>query len=172
GFDAAWEAITERRELRFEYKGQPRRLLPWRLLQRRGRWYLLGQDLDRGQPRRFKLARFTGTPTAVGKSEAFQVPPTEQIAELLDVSAADPVATALVAVPQGTSPGLIRGAKPAGEVTGVPEGFTAYLVSGHGTQNLVAQVCELGPSAKVIDPPELRQRVIDQLREVQQLWSR
>ncbi|MFV0429081.1 MAG: DNA-binding transcriptional regulator, partial [Arachnia sp.] len=39
-YDAAWAAIPERRVLRCESPGQPRRLLPWRLLQRSGRWCL------------------------------------------------------------------------------------------------------------------------------------
>ena len=44
GLDVWWEALRDRREVRFGYRDEPRRLQPWRIVQRRGHWYVIGLD--------------------------------------------------------------------------------------------------------------------------------
>ncbi|NHB85853.1 WYL domain-containing protein [Tessaracoccus sp. HDW20] len=43
-FDVLYDAVLRRVEVEFGYGGRPRRVQPWRMLQRRGRWYVFGFD--------------------------------------------------------------------------------------------------------------------------------
>lgn len=74
GLDVWWDALRSRREVRFGYRDEPRRLQPWRIVQQRGHWYVIGLDLDRGQRRYFKLSRVTSPPRAVGEEGAYTPP--------------------------------------------------------------------------------------------------
>ena len=57
-------AVRAREVLRFGYAGDDRRAEPHHLITRRGRWYLLGFDLDRGDWRAYRADRLTPrTPT-------------------------------------------------------------------------------------------------------------
>jgi len=74
-------AVASRRRLRFAYRGRERRIDPYRLTFRSGRWYLLGHDHGRGEPRWYRLDRFEseaaadGPPGAFGRPEAVAEPP-------------------------------------------------------------------------------------------------
>jgi proteasome accessory factor B len=60
-----FEALRERRVATFGYRGERRTVEPLRLQFARGRWYLTGRDVDRGEGRLFRLDRFDDVP-AVG----------------------------------------------------------------------------------------------------------
>ncbi len=65
GLDALptlYEAIRSRAEVRFEHRGETRRVVPTQLRFQRGRWYLDAHDLDRAAPRTFRVDRITGRP--------------------------------------------------------------------------------------------------------------
>jgi proteasome accessory factor B len=68
----AFEAVTARRTIAFTYRGEPRRVDPFRLDFRRGRWYLTGHDHDRDDDRNFRLDRIDGELTASGDRGAFE----------------------------------------------------------------------------------------------------
>jgi predicted DNA-binding transcriptional regulator YafY len=68
-------SIAERRQLRFAYKGEARRVDPWRLSFRRGQWYLAAFDHGRGEERLFRLDRIEGGVVPIGPSGAFARPP-------------------------------------------------------------------------------------------------
>ncbi len=53
-------AITEGRAVDFVHRGTQRHLVPRRLVLRRGNWYVNGFDLDRGEPRTFRVDRIEG----------------------------------------------------------------------------------------------------------------
>ncbi len=62
-----FSGVQQRRVARFEYNGLPRRVDPYRLSYRQGRWYLAGFDHGREGERLFRVDRITG---AVGLEEA------------------------------------------------------------------------------------------------------
>ena len=80
-FETFWEAVSTRRQVRFAYRGsaaaQPavRHLEPWGVVSARSRWYAVGNDLDRGAPRLFRLSRVVGDVELVGEAGAYDVPP-------------------------------------------------------------------------------------------------
>jgi proteasome accessory factor B len=60
------DAVQARQRVRFTYRaantGEVRERLvePWRLVARRGGWFLVGRDVDRAAPRSFRLSRIEG----------------------------------------------------------------------------------------------------------------
>ena len=57
----------------FEYRGRPRRIEPWGLTSKFGRWYVVGQDLDANEMRVFRADRIEGDVVAEDPG-AFTVP--------------------------------------------------------------------------------------------------
>lgn len=66
-------AVTERRTVRFTYRGTERSVDPYSLSFANGRWYLGGHDHLRGEERRFRLDRIESAPVA-GEAAAFERP--------------------------------------------------------------------------------------------------
>jgi proteasome accessory factor B len=61
-----FQAIVDRRQVRFRYRDEERSVDPWRLDFERGRWYLTGFDHLRDDERNFRLDRIEGAVTIVG----------------------------------------------------------------------------------------------------------
>lgn len=55
-----FQAVAERRTVKFDYRGEERVVEPGRLDMQRGRWYLTGHDRDRGAERHFRIDRIDG----------------------------------------------------------------------------------------------------------------
>jgi predicted DNA-binding transcriptional regulator YafY len=68
-------AVADRRTVEFTYRGESRRLDPYRLDFAKGRWYVGGHDHGRGEERNFRVARIEGTITA-GEPKSFRPPST------------------------------------------------------------------------------------------------
>ncbi|MDP8975173.1 MAG: WYL domain-containing protein [Actinomycetota bacterium] len=66
-------AMSDRRTVRFTYRGAERAVDPYWLTFANGRWYLGGNDHLRQEERRFRLDRIE-TPPAVGEAGAFERP--------------------------------------------------------------------------------------------------
>ena len=160
GLDVWWEALRDRREVRFGYRGDPRRLQPWRIVQRRGHWYVIGFDLDRAERRHFKLSRLTAPPRAVGETGSYE-PPEDVVAEFTP-SEQDPIAR--VALRPGHGHDLVRSGRLATPLAGDPEGFEVYELS--LTPVLVGEICALGADAIALAPEELVDDVVARLRAV------
>ena len=160
GLDVWWEALRDRREVRFGYRGDPRRLQPWRIVQRRGHWYVIGFDLDRAERRHFKLSRLTAPPRAVGETGSYE-PPEDVVAEFTP-SEQDPIAR--VALRPGRGHDLVRSGRLATPLAGDPEGFEVYELP--LTPVLVGEICALGADAIALAPDELVDDVVARLRAV------
>ena len=71
-FGPLWEAVRDRRPVSFGHRAagrsasQQRRLEPWGVVNRHGRWYVAGLDTDRGETRVFRLSRIDGPVTFSG----------------------------------------------------------------------------------------------------------
>lgn len=66
-------AVADRASVRFRYRDAERRVDPWRLAYRSGRWYLAGWDHDRQAERLFRVDRLERP--EVGEPGAFGPPP-------------------------------------------------------------------------------------------------
>ena len=65
-----FQAIVDRRQVGFGYRGEARTVDPWRLDFHRGRWYLTGHDHLRAEERNFRLDRIETAVTVEGPATA------------------------------------------------------------------------------------------------------
>lgn len=180
-FGPLYEAVQQRVAVTFPYrKGNAadvttRHLQPWGLVSWRGRWYVVGQDTDRGDRRTFRLSRIAGPVRTTGRPGAVRVPDGVDLLEV--VARAEQVADPQVAVLQlalGAGAGLRRrravlgSAEPAAvdAPTGpVVTGFERVQVSVDHLWDAARAIASLGPDAIVESPAELRDAVLRLLRD-------
>ena len=70
---ALFDAYRTRSTVTFTYRGEGRHVDPWGILFRRGHWYVVGHDHDRGEQRSFRVDRVEGDVDA-GPVRAFEPP--------------------------------------------------------------------------------------------------
>ncbi len=75
GLVPIFQAISERRTIRFPYRDEAREVEPWRLDFHRGRWYLTGFDLAREGERNFRLDRIDGAVEPTDRKAETRPPP-------------------------------------------------------------------------------------------------
>jgi proteasome accessory factor B len=172
--DAAFEPLTaavrDRRAVTFDYRtpdddaASTRRLQAWGVVCWRGRWYVVGHDLDRGAERCFRLSRIVGAVRSTGPAGAYQPP--ENI-DLISYVArwSGPMersGRATVLVRHGRGAGVRRWAE---RVTPGAEGDEAVLRYAD-PEWLASWLVGYGSDVVVLDPPEVRDAAIARLREI------
>ncbi len=162
GFQELLGAVTERRQVRFRYGDKARTVQPWRLYQRRGRWYLLGHDLGARGVRHFKLSRLQSEVARAGKPDAFEVPAD---ADQLTAHARGEE-TGVVALGPECPSDLRRAARPVAWDGDLPAGYQAFEISSPSLEALAQDLCAAGPAAIALAPAELRGQVIARLTAV------
>jgi proteasome accessory factor B len=170
-FEPLWKAVLDRTRVSFGYRGVTRILEPWGMTSHRGRWYVIGRDMDRAATRMFKLSRIDDLPHRLSDSAAFEVPDDLDLRQLSrSLLPGEPTTSALIAVRAGKAPALRRRGRPAdpdrlaGADFAWPNGFEVVEV-GYADQNALAE--EIGgyaADAVVLDPAELRSDVLHRLR--------
>lgn len=162
-----FSAITARHTVAFTYRGDQRRVEPWRLDFQRGRWYLTGFDLDRDAERNFRLNRIEGdvtveaiTATAVRPAnetrqarQAWEIGP-ELVAEVQLLVDADRVAWARQQLGDGATSELND------------EGNVIFTVPVVQVQAFFSFVIGFLDHAEILGPPAIRADFIDLLREM------
>ncbi len=168
-FGACFAAATERRELRFDYRrpdgSDPtqRRIHPWGVVARRGRWYVAGFDLGREAPRAFRLSRFAGRPKTVGPAGAFERPEDVDLVAMVASAAPGSEVPARIRVRPGSAEGLRRAGKASADDPDLIEIPLADLHS------LADRVTSFGVDAFVEEPLALREAVIGRLRRLAEM---
>ncbi|MGH8793328.1 MAG: helix-turn-helix transcriptional regulator [Stackebrandtia sp.] len=172
-FTPVMAAVRERREIRFEYLGKAddvaakRRVQPWGVVCFRGRWYVVGHDLDREATRCFRLSRMTGKVAAKGRPDEFSVPEDVNLLEHVacfhrdDPESAPRRATLRVAA--GRAAGVRRRAEQIGARR--PDG-DRLTVTYTDPRRLAAWLAGYGPDVTVLDPPEVRKEMAVLLAEI------
>ncbi|GAA4201189.1 YafY family protein [Streptosporangium oxazolinicum] len=167
-FPALWEAVRDRRAVRFAYRGAAsqnvltRTVEPWGVVSRRGRWYMVGHDRDRNAPRVFRLSRISGTVTTVGRPGAVVVPEGVDIKSMVVFSdAAVHERTALVRVRRDTCQGLRQVAKAVRPADG---DWDELDVDFTDPGRLAGWIVGFAADAEVIGPPDARDAVICRLK--------
>jgi proteasome accessory factor B len=174
-FGPLWEAVRDRRPVSFTYRApsrsgaQQRRLEPWGVVNRLGRWYVAGHDLDRDAVRVFRLSRIEGAVTFSGRPGTVAVPDGTDVRELVtdwDSSSGPPAQrTARLRVRAGTGYGLRRWAV-AEQAAG--DGWDDVEVTFHDLERFGDHLASFGPDLIVTEPPDLRDAVIRRLKGVPQ----
>jgi proteasome accessory factor B len=166
-------AARQRRVARFDYRvperdaPSTRRLQPWGVVCWRGRWYVVGHDLDRDAARCFRLSRLAGPVTVTGPAGVFTPPGDVDLISHVAHSwgPLERHGRATVLVRRGRADGVRRWAErvepgPDGDLAVLPfhcpDGFASWLVG-------------YGADVRVLDPPEVRDAVIGRLKEIANL---
>ena len=171
-FADLWKAVTSRRTVGFGYRAAgwaeetERRVQPWGMGSRFGRWYLVGWDLDRRAERFFRLSRMT-TPVRELPGSGYEVPAGFSIdASLAGLDdAVEPVA-AVLDVRSGRTASLRVPADGPAEPVG--DGWERLRVRTGDVEALAAEVASLGTEARVVEPAQLAQlvsRALDRARQ-------
>lgn len=177
-FEPLWTAVLDRARVSFTYRGGERRTLePWGMTASKGRWYVIGRDTDRQATRMFKLTRIADKPRRVSKVGAYQVPEDLDLRALArSLDPREPNRTAVVAVRAGKGPTLRRRGQPvAGDAAAeiqLPVGFETFTVRFSDLRTLAEEIVRYGVDAIVLDPPELRERVLVMLAAVAETSER
>jgi predicted DNA-binding transcriptional regulator YafY len=158
-------AVRERRQINFGYRrpGQAqaseRRVHPWGVVSWRGRWYVVGHDLDRGESRVFRLSRMEPGVKIVGPAGAVTVPPDVDLRAAVEESdPGEPPAQAVVRLRPGAALELRQGAQPG------PEPADTVVLTDRDLGRLADRVVEYGAAAQPVDSPELAAELRRRLR--------
>jgi proteasome accessory factor B len=161
--DAARTATT----VTFDYvkagatEPETRTLEPWGVLSWRRRWYTAGLDTAGGEPRSFRLSRVVGPVRALGGPGAFERPVGVDLLEMVAGRGPDDGRTARVTVAGAGAGGLRRIAQ--SEDDGV------LTINFSDAQWLARIVAGAGASARVLEPPDLVDAVVERLQAVAQV---
>jgi proteasome accessory factor B len=164
-----YEATRRRAPVRFRYKGGERHLEPWGLSSKRGRWYVIGFDRDRGQIRVFRADRIEGA-VDIGDDDSFEVPddfrPEAELAEEpWQLGVGDPVPVR-IRVDPGRAADLAARAHRASDVEWQPDGGVVVTLAVTNIDGLRSLVFEYLEHAEVLDPPEVRGAVVAWLESI------
>ncbi|WP_433238229.1 helix-turn-helix transcriptional regulator [Streptosporangium sp. CA-135522] len=167
-FPALWEAVRDRRAVRFAYRAAAsesvltRTVEPWGVVSRRGRWYVVGHDRDRDASRAFRLSRISGEVAPVGRPGTVVVPEGVDIRSMVgyqDQTVQE--RTALIRVRAGTCQGLRQVAKAVRPGSG---GWDELDVDFADPERLAGWVVGFAADAEVVGPPDARDAVIRRLK--------
>ena len=171
-FEPLWDATRTHTPVRFTYRRSggtapaERHLQPWGVVSFRGRWYVVGHDRDRGEPRVFRLSRVQGEVSADGAPGSYDVPPDTDLRALTASLAPAPAdRTAEVLVRPGAGHGLRRHAEPSARQDDVPAGWERLTVRYGSTDAFADEVLGYCAEVVLLEPADLRQHVMHRLRE-------
>lgn len=160
--------VVERRSVRFGYRGLERAVNPYRLDFQRGRWYLLGFDLDRSEERAFRLDRMDAGARLYGEPAAFERPEAAVPGLRLSpwqLGEEEPViARVLVDAVQAPSAVLQVGDEALAERH--DDGSVVLELAVTNVDGFRSFVLGLLDHGEVLDPPELRADVVSWLADL------
>ncbi|WP_018656428.1 helix-turn-helix transcriptional regulator [Actinomadura flavalba] len=169
-FPPLWEAVRDGRPVTFTYQGvgrtaaARRHLEPWGVVSRRGRWYVVGHDRDRGESRVFRLSRIIGDVAPDGPPGSVTVPDGVDVRALAfatpDAQAEPRPAT--VRLRAGAAHGPRRWAS---EVRPLPGGeWDEATLTFRDADWFAPYLARFAADVVVLDPPDLREAVIQHLK--------
>ncbi|QFG19895.1 YafY family protein [Actinomadura sp. WMMB 499] len=171
-FPALWEAVRDRRPVAFDYRAigrtsvTRRHLEPWGVVSRRGRWYVVGFDRDRDEERVFRLSRIDGEVAADGPAGSVTVPDGVDVRRIA-FDRSEPVTEprpATVRLRAGAAHGPRRWARdvrPSGD-----GGWDEAVLTFRDVERFAPYLARFADDVVVLDPPDLRDAVIQQLKAV------
>jgi proteasome accessory factor B len=167
-FETLWSAVIDRTRVSFIYReGALRTLEPWGVTASKGRWYVIGRDVDRDATRMFKMSRISEVPKRVSRPGAFEVPADLDLRALAQsLAPAEPTAEAILAVRSGKAPTFRRHGRPATSEVSLPAGFDVFAIGFSDTYTMAEDVARYAADVLVLEPAELREQVLRNLGAV------
>ena len=170
-FETILEAITTRSAVTFTYRaastGKVRKRVvePWRLVNQRRAWYLLGLDRDRGAARAFRLSRIEGRVRRTGEAGAVTVPEHLDTGSVLAGSAGEGGMGRLAVLPDRAA--ALRARAGPGQATDRPvdrvAGRDVLEVPYDDAEFFADELAGYGDAVVVLAPAPLRAAVLRRL---------
>lgn len=161
------EAAHDRQAVKFEYSSATsgttvRTVEPWQLMIRGGTEYLMGRDRDRDAPRTYRIGRIHGAVKKVGAPGGFEPP-----AVLPETSLTSPgdQGTALIAL----RPEAGHTLRARGEFVSGDGDWDVVRVPYQHRDAIRDEVLALSGAARVVEPPEMAEAVLDHARAALQV---
>lgn len=162
------DAIARRCEVRFGYQAGRRVLRPFGLLLREGFWYVIGHDVDRDALRTFRVDRIDGD-VVVGNEQMFTRPadfdPRQVFPDPKEIGDAS-TTKAEVRVDAARVPAALRELGDGAVEQRHANGDISFLVACANLPAFRSWVLGLGEHAEVIAPSEVRDAVVEWLRDM------
>jgi len=163
-----YEAQLERAPISFEYQGATgerarRTLEPYGLVNRRGHWYVVGNDVDRSDIRAFRISRIHGKVSAL--EGGFDIPAGFDAQSHLSAEAyaiGDQPGDALVRFDESLAWWVEQNLASAARTRNTDGSVEVTLPVGN-LDALVSWILGFGSSVEVTEPPEARAAVVAQL---------
>lgn len=173
-FETMWRATLSRTPVRFAYRrpgdasAAERHLQPWAVVTAQERWYVVGLDTDRGEPRMFRLGRVEGEVSTDGAPGSFAVPEGTDVRALTRSLAGptDEVSAGLL-VREGAARGIRRRADLVETGVTGPDARTGWdrmRITAPDAGALAGELAAAGDAVLVEGPPDLRALVLERLR--------
>ena len=170
-FGPLWEAVRDGRPVSFSYQAagrstpERRNLEPWGVVNRYGRWYVVGFDRDRDGERVFRLSRITGAVSFTGPAGTVTVPAGTDVQRSVQAWDADPpgVRTAVLRLRRGSAFGLRRHATSDRPDPG-QDGWDLVEAPFSDVSWYADYIASFGSDAVAIEPVDLREAVIRRLK--------
>ncbi len=162
---AILDAAASGRRVSFSYRkpggesAATRRVEPWGVVADHGRWYLVGNDVDRQAVRVFRLSRITGAVSMSGPVDSFKPPIGDDLRKYVTSAAPteERVAARVRLQPNAAS-------RLATSATAVLADIATF--DSVDPQWLITQVLRAGSAAQLLEPVELREQVHEALKAV------
>ncbi|HTJ32476.1 MAG TPA: WYL domain-containing protein [Dactylosporangium sp.] len=169
-FEPLTAAVRDRQAVTFSYEvperdaAGVRRLQPWGVVCWRGRWYVVGHDLDRDAERCFRLSRIVSGVRRIGRRGAYEPPPKVDLIGYVARSSGpiERTGRATVLARPGRAAGVRRWAE---SCVSTPDGDRLTLSYGDADQ-FAAWLVGYGADVVALDPPEVRERIVRRLQAV------
>jgi proteasome accessory factor B len=174
-FPTLWRAVADRRPVAFDYQAvgrsapTRRRLEPWGVVNRRGRWYVAGYDRDREDVRVFRLSRIRGEVTFAGRRGSVVVPENADARQIV-AGNDEPVPdrrTAAVLLRRDAAWGVRRWAReirPYAAGGEDAEQWDECEVGFYDVEWLADFLAPFAADVMVLDPPDARDALIQRLK--------
>jgi len=160
----AFTAIAERRHLLFSYRDRRRRIDPYGLVHRRGHWYVVGHDGDKVKVFRMDKAEDVVAgedPDAFVRPEGFRA--SEFIPETPWEAGGEEM-VARVHFDAEMAWWARRQIGNRGELTDTEDGGVEALMPVANPEAFIGWLLSFDDRAELIDPPELRTRLLERVR--------
>lgn len=168
-------AQVSRTTVQFRYRplgrdAATRTVDPYAIVNRRGRWYLVGFDHDRDDRRAYRLDRVEGVVRPSGDPGAFAAPPSDiGVEDVVPTPPSGAPDAAQVLATDEVAWQVARRARGGGEPG--PRRWTRFTVGVRDPDEFASWVLSFGPDVCVEGPAELREAVMTRLQAIREASS-